>query len=65
MLLFVNTALAGRAPSGRSVACLRAEGVMILLGPGGFQPHPSRTGGGQIDSYPSHLGLDDAERMLA
>jgi hypothetical protein len=64
VLPFVNTALAGRAPFRRSVESLRAEGVKILLGPGGFQPHPPRTGDGQIDSYPWHLGLDEAERML-
>jgi len=40
------------------------EGVTILLGPGGFQPHPPRTGEGLIGNYPWHLGLDKAERML-
>jgi Flavoprotein len=64
VLPFVNTALASRAPFRRSVGSLRAEGVTILLGPGGFQPHPPRTGEGLIDSYPWHLGLDEAERML-
>jgi hypothetical protein len=64
VLPFVNTALASRAPFRRSVEFLRAEGVRILLGPGGFQPHPPRTGDSQIDSYPWHLGLDEAERML-
>jgi len=64
VLPFVNTALASRAPFRRSVESLRAEGVKILLGPGGFQPHPPRTGEGLIDSYPWHLGLDEAERML-
>jgi phosphopantothenoylcysteine synthetase/decarboxylase len=64
VLPFVNTALASRAPFRRSVDSLRAEGVKILLGPGGFQPHPPRTGGTLIDAYPWHLGLDEAERML-
>ena len=64
VLPFVNTALASRAPFRRSVESLRAEGVRILLGPGGFQPHPPRTGGNLIDTYPWHLGLDEAERML-
>jgi hypothetical protein len=64
VLPFVNTALASRAPFRRSVDSLRAEGVTILLGPGGFQPHPPRTGDSKIDSYPWHLGLDEAERML-
>ena len=64
VLPFVNTALASRAPFRRSVESLRAEGVKILPGPGGFQPHPPRTGGTPIDTYPWHLGLDEAERML-
>ena len=64
VLPFVNSALASRAPFVRSVEALRAEGVRILLGPGGIQPHPPRTGGDLIDSYPWHLALDEAERML-
>ena len=49
---FVNTALASRAPFRRSVESLRAEGVTILFGPGGVQPHPPRTGGNLVDTYP-------------
>ena len=64
VLPFVNTALAARAPFRRSVESLRAEGIRILLGPGGFQPHPPRTGGSLIDSYPWHLGINEAERAL-
>ena len=59
VLPFVNTALAGRAPFRRSVESLRSEGVRILLGPGGVQPHPPRTGSGLITVYPWHLGLDE------
>jgi len=64
VLPFVNTALAARAPFRRSVESLRAEGVKVLLGPGGIQPHPPRTGGDLADTFPWHLGLDEAERML-
>ena len=64
VLPFVNTALAGRAPFRRSVESLRAEGVKVLLGPGGIQPHPPRTGGDLADTFPWYLGLDEAERML-
>jgi flavoprotein len=64
VLPFVNTALAGRAPFRRSVDSLRAEGVTILLGPGGIQPHRPRPGEGLIGSYAWYLGLDEAERML-
>lgn len=64
VLPFVNSALAGRTPFQRSVESLRAEGVRTLLGPGGFQPHPPRTGGSRISSYPWQLGLDEVERLL-
>jgi phosphopantothenoylcysteine synthetase/decarboxylase len=64
VLPFVNSALASRPPFVRSVEALRAEGVRILLGPGSVQPHPPRTGGELIDSYPWHLALDEAEHML-
>jgi hypothetical protein len=64
VLPFVNSALASRPPFQRSVEALRAQGVRILLGPGGVQPHPPRTGGDLIDSYPWHLALDEAERLL-
>ena len=63
VLPFVNSALASRPPFRRSVEALRAEGVRILLGPGGFQPHLPRTGGTLIDSYPWHLALDEAEHL--
>jgi hypothetical protein len=53
VLPFVNTALASRIPFRRSVDSLRTEGVRILLGPGGIEPHrpvpaatwPARTPG--------------------
>lgn len=63
VLPFVNSALAGRAPFRRSVEVLRGEGVRILLGPGGFEPHSPRTGGSLIDSYPWHLALDEVDRL--
>jgi phosphopantothenoylcysteine synthetase/decarboxylase len=65
VLPFVNSALAGRAPFQRSVESLRAEGVHILLGPGGVQPHPPRTGGDLIGSYPWHFALDEADRLFS
>lgn len=60
----VNAVLANRAPFQRSVKSLRAEGVSILLGPGGFQPHPPSPDGAPIPSYPWHLALDEAEASL-
>ncbi len=60
VLPFVNSALAGRTPFQRNVESLRTEGVRILLGPGGVQPHEPHSGGTLIDSYPWHLALDEA-----
>jgi phosphopantothenoylcysteine synthetase/decarboxylase len=65
VLPFVNAALASRPPFRRSVESLRGEGVHILLGRGGVEPHPPRTGGDLIESYPWHLALDKADRLLS
>ena len=65
VLPFVNSTLADRIPFRRSVESLRSEGVHILLGPGGIQPHPPRTGGELIARYPWHLGLDEAAQLLS
>jgi phosphopantothenoylcysteine synthetase/decarboxylase len=64
VLPFVNSALASRTPFLRSVESLREEGVHILLGSGGVEPHPPHTGGTLIDSYPWHLALDEADRRM-
>jgi phosphopantothenoylcysteine synthetase/decarboxylase len=58
VLPFVNSALASRTPFRRSIENLRAEGVHILLGPGGIEPHEPHTGGNLISSYPWNLALD-------
>jgi phosphopantothenoylcysteine synthetase/decarboxylase len=63
VLPFVNSALASRTPFRRSVEALRAEGIHILTGPGGIEPHPPHTGGNLIDSYPWHLALYEAVRL--
>ena len=63
VLPFINSALAERAPLRRSVEQLRREGVRILLGSGGVEPHPPHTGGDFIDNYPWHLAIDEAEGL--
>jgi phosphopantothenoylcysteine synthetase/decarboxylase len=65
VLPFVNTALASRQPFRNSVESLRAEGVRILFGPGGVEPHPPRTGADLTATYPWHLALDEADRLLS
>ena len=60
MLPFVNTALASRRPFLQAVDLLR---VRILLGPGGIEPHPPGTGGGQLAAFPWGLALHEAERL--
>jgi phosphopantothenoylcysteine synthetase/decarboxylase len=64
VLPFVNSALATRVPFRRSVEELRNEGVRLLLGPGGVEPHEPHTGGDLIASYPWHLALATAERCV-
>lgn len=64
VLPFVNSALASRAPFRRSIDTLRDEGVQVLLGPGGFEPHPPRTGGSVIDTYPWNAALDEVDRLI-
>lgn len=58
VLPFVNASLAANRVFGRSVEALREEGVTVLLGEGGFVPHPAGTGGGRLESFPWNLALD-------
>ena len=58
VLPFVNTALAANRVFHRSVVELRAAGVTVLLGEGGFVPHPPRTGGQVMDQYPWRAALE-------
>jgi phosphopantothenoylcysteine synthetase/decarboxylase len=64
VLPFVNSALAVRDPFRRSVEQLRREGIHVLLGPGGVEPHEPHTGGSLTDSYPWHLALSKAEHLI-
>ncbi len=64
VLPFVNSALATRAPYRRSIDELRREGVRILIGPDGVEPHKPHTGANLIATYPWHLALDEAERLI-
>ena len=63
VLPYVNAALAGRAPFRRSVESLRDEGVRILLGRGGIEPHQPRSGA-DPSGFPWHLALDEADRLV-
>jgi len=65
VLPFVNTSLAGREAFRDSVARLRREGITILLGDGGFEPHPPRTGGAQAASFPWCLALAEVQRVIS
>ena len=53
----VSAPLASRPQFARSVKALRAEGVSILLGPGGTPP------GAKEDEFPWQLALDEAAVM--
>jgi hypothetical protein len=64
VLPFVNSALASRVAFRRTVDTLRSEGAHVLLGPGGIEPHPPRTGAGRTESFPWHLALDEVGRVV-
>jgi phosphopantothenoylcysteine synthetase/decarboxylase len=53
----VSGPLASRPQFARSVKALRAEGVSVLLGPGGTPP------AGSEEDFPWHLALDEAAEM--
>ncbi len=54
----VSAPLAARPQFARSVKALRAEGVSVLLGPGGSAPP-----GAHDDAFPWHLALDETAEM--
>lgn len=62
VLPFVNASLAANRVFGRSVAELREAGVVVLLGEGGFVPHPAGQGGSRIATFPWKVALDSIER---
>jgi hypothetical protein len=58
----VNAAFVQHAQFERSIETLRAMGVRVLYGPGGFEPN--KPGEGRPDAYPWHLALGAAEQAL-
>jgi phosphopantothenoylcysteine synthetase/decarboxylase len=58
----VNAAYVQHRQFERSVSELRAMGVTVLYGEGGFVPN--RPGQGKPKEYPWHLALDAAERLV-
>ena len=63
VLPFVSDALASRPQFSRSVKALRAEGVSILLGPGGVALHPAHGESDVMERFPWQLALDEAAEM--
>ena len=61
---FVNEALAARKPFIAAVESLRDEGVQVLLGAGGWIPHPPGTGGERLESFPWAAALDAVEAAV-
>jgi len=65
VLPFVNSALAARTPFRCSVEGLRREGVHILLGQGGIEPHQPHSGSDLIACYPWQMALTKAEALIS
>ncbi|MFE9244410.1 flavoprotein [Nocardiopsis sp. NPDC006938] len=64
ILPFVNAAYAGRGPFRRSVAALEEEGVGVLMGEGGFVPHPIGQGSDAFDRFPWKSALENVEKRV-
>jgi len=64
ILPFTNTAYFRRAPFQRSLRSLREEGVSILIGERGFEPHDPGAGDGRRETFPWHCALDAVETAL-
>lgn len=64
VLPFVDSDQAGHGQFKRSVNDLRREGIRVLLGAGGVEPHSPATGSELIEDYPWQLALNEAERLV-
>lgn len=64
VLPFVSTALAAHPAFGRSVGQLRDAGVKVLLGDGGFVPHPPKQGDTKLPTYPWETALQAVEELF-
>ena len=63
VLPFVNDALAGRPPFQRSVRALRAEGVSVLIGPGGVPSYKAHSEDSHLADFPWGVALDEISAM--
>lgn len=64
LLPFVNAAYAGRRPFRTSAASLQEEGVSVLLGHGGFVPHPAGQGADAFDRFPWTAAVQCLEERI-
>lgn len=62
-LPYLNEAQAAHPALDRSVAALREWGVTVLLGDGGFVPHPPKHG--KLDEYPWDAALDRLQAFVS
>jgi len=62
-LPFLNAAQAAHPAFTRSVKELREAGVTVLLGPGGFQPHPPQQGSKHLAQYPWQRALEAINQL--
>lgn len=58
----VNAAYVQHPQFGQSVETLRAAGVSVLYGPGGFEPN--QPGERRAEGYPWHLALREVHRIV-
>ncbi|GGJ75266.1 flavoprotein [Pilimelia anulata] len=58
VLPFINAALAARIPLRNAIETLRAEGIDVLLGTSGYEPHPPGSGNSNISPFPWLAALE-------
>jgi phosphopantothenoylcysteine decarboxylase len=65
VLPFLNSDLAAHPALEQGVQRLRAWGVTVLDGPGGFQPHAAGAGGQRVAEFPWSLALATTRELSA
>lgn len=65
VLPFLNSDLAAHPAFEQSVQRLRAWGVTVLYGPGGFQPHAAGAAGQRVAEFPWSLAVATTRELSA
>lgn len=62
-LPFLNAAQTAHPAFDRNIEVLRSAGVIVLLGPGGYEPHAPHQGSKYLHKYPWQAALDAVDAI--